>query len=161
MAYPQLTTSYHVVNPFKCGGLWYLVVRSSHRMENKRTAPRTRLGLAMEQRATELQLNWQELHRRTGVPISSINAYRSGDRNPGRVSAHKLEQGLHWKSGSIARIQDGGEPEVDGEAMQAHAQELTREQIKEMTREALRGIYGREPTQVEVTQALMQAARDE
>lgn len=70
----------------------------------------TRLGQEMDARRVELGMSWKQLARAAGdLAISTIDAYRFGDRKPSAVKRAQLEDALEWERGSIDQVLAGGE----------------------------------------------------
>jgi transcriptional regulator with XRE-family HTH domain len=72
--------------------------------------PHERLDEAMNQRRLELRLKWRDLASTAGVTYEALRAIRRGESRPTEFTARALDEVLHWASGSIHAILNGGEP---------------------------------------------------
>ncbi|GIH25999.1 hypothetical protein Aph01nite_43090 [Acrocarpospora phusangensis] len=78
----------------------------------RETPARTRLGDAMAKRAIELRLRWETIAKRAGISVAHLRNIRAGLVGASDVVYAQLEEVLQWAPGSIAAIQEGGEPAV-------------------------------------------------
>lgn len=74
--------------------------------------PYERLNAHMNSRRLDLDLSWEEVADRARMTSTNLRAIRRGTTRPSELGARRLEDALDWKSGSIARILEGGEPEL-------------------------------------------------
>jgi hypothetical protein len=71
---------------------------------------RERLAQRMDDRRTELRLNWEDVARDGNLSIRVLNDLRRGATKPRRNTLRGVDVGLQWLPGSAERILDGGEP---------------------------------------------------
>lgn len=70
-----------------------------------------RVGRVVAERRLELGFSSQrELAEKAGVALSTAAQLERGHTFPRRANARKLEQALHWPTGTLAEIRRGSEP---------------------------------------------------
>lgn len=66
------------------------------------------------QRRIELRLDAAELARAADVDPKTLASLEKGERWPRDKSRSRIEQALHWSTGSLSTIRAGGQPSVSG-----------------------------------------------
>lgn len=87
-----------------------------------RKLDRDRVARCVKARRGELRYSQRELAERAGVDIKTINSLEAASRWPQATKRAAIEDALHWRSGSLLRIAEGGEP---GDLMTADAEAAT------------------------------------
>lgn len=67
---------------------------------------------AMNIRRLDLGMTWREVAATAGISYETLRAVRKGDSTGGQLTLSSIERALGWAPGSIAAIDDGGEPVV-------------------------------------------------
>ncbi len=81
-----------------------------------------RVARRVKARRGELRYSQRELAERAGVDVKTINSLEAASRWPQVTKRAAIEDALHWRSGSLLRIAEGGEP---GDLMTADAEAAT------------------------------------
>lgn len=79
-------------------------------MNEKQRRALRRLGTFIEDRADELDLQWNQLAAESGITVQTLRQMRTAANMPSRNTKRGLEIGLRWKRGSVNAILAGGEP---------------------------------------------------
>ena len=74
-------------------------------------AARQRLAELMDARRLELGLRWQDVAAAGDVSIKTLYSVRTGHSAVPRLTARKVDKGLHWEPGSVERVLAGGDPQ--------------------------------------------------
>jgi transcriptional regulator with XRE-family HTH domain len=114
-------------------------------------------GAAVAAAAGERGWSQGQLAQRAGVDSGTLGDFMAGRRWPRNTTQFKIEQALGWRTGSIARIADGGDAPVVTPAPQDARSDLP--VGSGVDPELLTELADADPAAIEAVRAVLRAAR--